>query len=556
MEPFSRLVGLVSRSCRFGGPRASRSRAAGRAASSAPLAAAILAAALCLVGSGTAARAGSANPSFGPIPYNGTEQSRCEGLSVSSHIVFSGDKVTGTASAGICGGPPDNHWGWGVNQIVGSSKHGCGENGTFCEYKVGAATNAYGLICINGANVQGPWESCDYYAVVSKDASVIEGYVKDEDGSPVAGVTVDAKGKGGASTTTGPDGYYAMQVQPGSYQIVPSGGPHGRSAPRYRPAVNSTSIAAGTTGRADFTLQDGIKLELHFDKSAVPADGIQVVDGTITTTLDGAPVSAAVQLQGMPGVSPIKAVTAGPLAAVCSGGSRVWPTGTLSSPVGSYVTVNTDATGHYALAITVGTTPGVWSLNAWAKNTSGTLSTDAAAHDTQSITFDKLAGPATPLAAFGNDFNTAAKTAATGLELISSNASPMVATLAQTDAKMSIQTNMGALAFALVNGRDGQSVLVFQADRPPVINASGVVVPSKNAGDLVLDPAEWAGTTPLQTVLDKGALMQIPTISEFVAGKAVPGWKTVSGNEITLFSPSFEYLGWGYLGIGAPGACY
>jgi len=367
---------------------------------------------------------------------------------------------------------------------------------------------------------------------------------------------VDAKGKNGATTTTGADGFYAMQVQPGSYQIVPSGGPHGKTAPDYRPKVNSTSIAAGTSGTADFTLKDGTTLQLHLDKSAVPTDGIQVVSGTITTTYDGNPISVGVQLQGMPGVSPLKAVTAGPLAVVCGGGARVWPAGTLSSPDGTYATVMTDSTGHYNFTITVGTTPGIWSLNAWAKGTAGEISAYAPAHETKSITFDKLAGNPNPLTNFRNDFDTAAKSATIGLEQISSNASPMVATLAQIDAKISNLTNLGSFAFALVNARDGQSMLVFQADKPPVINASGVVMPSNNAGDLVVDPAEWIGTTPLQTELDKGSLMQIPTLSEFVAGKAVPGWKTVSGNEITLFSPSFEYLGWGYLGIGAPGACY
>jgi hypothetical protein len=417
----------------------------------------------------------------------------------------------------------------------------------------------YGLVCINGANQQGGWVSCDYYAVPGKGVGIIEGYVKDEDGSPVAGVTVDAKGKGGASTTTGADGYYAMQVQPGSYQIVPSGGPHGRTAPDYHPKLNNTSIAAGSSGRADFTLQDGIKLQLHFDKSAVAADGLQVVDGTITTTEDGKPVGVGVQLQGMPDESAIKAVTTGPLATVCGAGARVWPTGTLQSPDGSYVTVNTDATGHYNLAITVGTSAGVWSLNAWAKNTNGQLSTDAIAHDTQSITFKKLLGSTALLPKdFYLEFDKVAPAAA-GLDQISSNSNTMVNTLAQSNATDSIATGLGSLAYALVNARDGQSVLVFPADRPPVISPSGDIVPLKaNAGDFVIDPAEWTGVggVSLQSVLEKGKLQRIPSLSEFETGKTVLGWKTVSHNLITLFSPTFQFLGWGYFGVGAAGACY
>ena len=535
-----------------------------RRLSAGALALAVLTLTLSAVGS--VARAAVPAAGFGPIPYNGTEQSRCQGLSVGSHIVFPGDIVVARTSAGICGGPPVNHWSWGAGPIPPGA-HGCGENATFCEFKAGGPTNGYGLVCINGANQQGGWQSCSYYGVAGKGVGVIEGHVRDKDGSPVAGVTVTAYGKSGASTTTGADGYYAMQVQPGSYRIVPSGGPHGKSAPVYLPKVNVTSIAAGASGTADFTLQAGIELQLHFDKSAVSADGLQVVDGMITTTEFGKPVSVGVQLQGMPDMSPTKAVTAGPLAAVCNSGNRVWPTGTLQSPDGSYVTVTTDATGHYSLAIAVGTTPGVWHLNAWAKNTDGTLSTDsAAASDTQSITLSKLPGPTTRLADFRTEFDNAAKSKTTGLEQISQNSNTMVNLLAQTNATKSIATQMGALAFALVNARDGQSVLVFPAAKPPVISPTGVILPSRaNAADLVIDPAEWTGAglpatvsnaASLQNILDSGLLQRIPTLLEFDTGKTVVGWKTVHNNEVTLFSPSFEYLGWGYPGIAAAGACY
>ena len=138
-------------------------------------------------------------------------------------------------------------------------------------------------ILINGSNVQGAWQSCDYYGVPGKGVGIIEGTVKDKDGGPVAGAEVKAFGNDNPSTTTGADGYYAMQVKPGSYRIVPSGGPHGKSAPNYVPKFNATTIADGASGTADFKLLAGIELELHFDKSTVAADGLQVVNGTVTT---------------------------------------------------------------------------------------------------------------------------------------------------------------------------------------------------------------------------------------------------------------------------------
>jgi len=521
---------------------------------------------LSAAGAVGSARAAAPPSGFGPLPYNYNIQSRCEGLHVASHVVRSGEKVVATATAGICGGPPENTWGWGVDQVAGSGMHHCGENSTFCSFTVGAATNAYGLVCINGSNEQGPWESCDYYAVVGKSTGIIDGYIKDEDGSPVAGVTVDAKGKNGTSTTTGADGYYAMQVQPGNYQIVPSGGP--TSAP-FHPKMNTTTIAPGATGTADFTVEDGTKLELRLAKPSVAADGVQVVSGTITTTYDGKPTSVGVQIQGRPGASPLKAVTSGPLAAVCSGTTRVWPpaTATLPDPNGTFATVTTDATGHYNFTITVGTTPGVWSLEAWAVNSAGVISGYSLAHETQSLTLDALPGPKITLSDFGSEFDQAAQSKTTGLDLISQNSDTMITALAQANATDSKATRLGSLAFALVNAKDGQSVLVFPSDTPPEISPNGTIAPSPaNGADLVIDPAEWAGTglpvaalnVSLQQIFDSGSVdqIQIPTLLQFDAGKHLPGWKSMKGNAITLFSTSFEFLGWGYFGAGAPGSCY
>ena len=178
-------------------------------------------AALSLFAAGSAARASLPAAGLGPIPYDGDIQSRCEGMHVGSHVVFPGKEVVATASAGICGGPPENTFGWEAHQEAGSGTHNCGENSTSCKFTAGAATNAYGIVCISGSNQQGAWSSCDYYAVVGKGTGVIEGYVKDADGSPVAGVTVDAKGKGGASTTTGADGTTRCRFSPGTIRSFP-----------------------------------------------------------------------------------------------------------------------------------------------------------------------------------------------------------------------------------------------------------------------------------------------------------------------------------------------
>ena len=143
----------------------------------------------------------------------------------------------------------------------------------------------------------------------------------------------------------------------------------------------------------------------------------------------------------------------------------------------------------------------------------------------------------------------------------------MVNTLAEATAADPVGTGLSGLAYGLVNGKDGQSVLVFSAKQPPVVNAQGQLPPGEvaNHDDLVLDPAEWSGvgvtangamTTSLQSVLDAGGLPDAPTLAQFDSGAVALGWKGVPGNVVSIFQPNFEYLGWGYPGIGEAGACY
>jgi Carboxypeptidase regulatory-like domain len=505
--------------------------------------------------------------SFGPIPYNGTEQSRCQGLHVGSHVVLPGKEVVATTSAGICGGAPkDITWSWSVGPS--DQTHGCGHDQTFCRFPAGSTGGVFTNICINGANIQGAWQSCDYYAVPSKGVGVIEGTVTDKDGGPVAGVDVKAYGHGtNVSATTGADGYYAMEVRAGSYRIVPSGGSPGKS-PGFKPTYNATTISAGTSGTADFELQAGILLSLKFNQASVPADGLHVVTGTITTTEFGKPApNVGVQLTAMPGKSYSVAVSGSPRVSVCDNGTRVWPTGTMDAPDGAPVSVTTDATGHSTLAITVGTTPGTWSLDAWAKNADGSLSSDTAnASDTQSVTFKPVGAPGQPPGGFLAEFNRIVKSTTT-LQQASQNASPLVNTLAQATATGGSAAALGGLGYALVNAPDGQSMLVFAAADPPLLSGGSVRAPiSTNGGDLVFDPAEWTGAglpssvtnaASLQSVLDGGLLQFLPTLKEFEAATPVQGWKAVAHSKITIFSTSFEYLGWGYPGVNQqPGACY
>jgi hypothetical protein len=195
---------------------------------------------------------------------------------------------------------------------------GCVHDGTYCEFKATASTNQQLVaMCINGANVQGAWTSCDYYGVVGDNMGILDGHVLDKDGGPVSGATVAAYGHPGATTTSDTDGFYAMQLKKGTYQVQPSGGPQGKASPSYTPRVAPADIIDGKTTHLDFTLDTSVELKLHFAKTSVVANGYEVVSGTITTTQYGKPLpNVTVQLEVKPSESANQAVTTGARASV------------------------------------------------------------------------------------------------------------------------------------------------------------------------------------------------------------------------------------------------
>ena len=500
----------------------------------------------------------SSGSGFGPSPD--VPQSRCAALKVSTHIAFVGEKIRAKAGPAIpdaCGGGKVG-WTWAVTGVKE-----CRPDSTDCTFRAAASTgDTWSQVCIDGSSTQGPWTSCDYYGVPPKGDGVIEGYVKDKDGGPVAGVDITAYGEGngrrGASAETGTDGYYAIEVKAGDYTVIPSGGPSGKSKPSYSPDLDHLHVAKSATAKADFELKAGIELKLEFAKSSVVADGLQVLSGAVTTTEFGKPLgNVAVQLDPLPGTSAATLGLSSPRAAVCSAGNRVWPTGTLTDPDYHPVTVTTDASGHFDFTLTVGTTAGSWKLDAWAYTSDGSLSSDTSnASDTKSVTFESAGSGA--LGGFVNAFNVLAKST-TALASDSTSASAIIPVLSQITASGGRSGPLAGYAYGLVNAPDGQSLLIFPAGQAPAITKHGDV---STGGDLILDPSEWTGqglsltnAASLEYVTQQGLLPDLPTLAQFDAGTSLQGWKAVGGSEITPFSSSFEYLGWAYP-TATPGACY
>ncbi|MBW4079425.1 MAG: hypothetical protein HIU84_13145 [Acidobacteria bacterium] len=480
-------------------------------------------------------------------------------MTISTHIVFVGQWISARANGGICGVTgKDNNWSWPV--APGPGVRGCQRNAKACSFKATAPTNQQlAAFCINGANVQGGWESCDYYGVVGDDMGIIDGHLLSKDGGAVSSATISAYGHPGATATSDADGFYAMQVKRGTYQVVPSGGPQGKASPSYSPRGAAANVRATETTHLDFTLDASVEVKLAFDKTSVEANGYELVSGTVTTTEYGKPLpNAEVQLEVQPGQSSEQAVTAGPRASVCSASGRIWPGGGPSQPTGYPVTITTDATGKYKFTVDVGTTPGKWTLDAWAFNSDGKLSTDVtAASDTKSIEFTKAGSHS--LESFVRTLDGAARGTSISAALGTSNASAstLVTLLSGGDPQTASGASFGGLAFSLATSLTGTVMIISPADKPPVFNAGGILEPNltRNADDLVFDPSIWTGQGLLPYVLSKGLLSTIPTVGEYAHGSSVQGWKTVKGDRITLPSGYYQEFGWGYP-MTKPGACY
>jgi hypothetical protein len=509
-----------------------------------------------------------------PAAPTGLVQTWIASFHLSGHVFRPGQRITATVKVAVptCYLPEQcvqtADWTMG-----GTVLQGCKEivpKGTptvTCTVKAGAATTTWVVAEASFQNPTGtPAYSQDYYAVVGKDDAVIDGTIKDKDGGPVAGVTVHAygiaNGNSGVSTVTGPNGAYVMNVDPGSYHVVPTGGPQGKSKASFKPTHDTVTVKAGQTVTSNFLLDAGLELQLNFAKTAVAADGFQVVTGTIKTTEFGKPKAGVnVQLTPMSDVSYDEAVTTAPRATICTGATRIWPLGAAANPSGAPVNITTDANGEYDFSITVGTTPGTWSLDAWARTSDGSLSTDTtAASENTMVKFTALG--ATPLTDFVTEFDRLKSTPL--IQRISSDPASMVSTLSQLASQTVKGVQFGGLGFAETAAADGTSLLVFPADHPPLAKSSGEIDPvAGNGADLVLPSSEWSGkglanllnAADFQAVLSGGELPDLPTLSEWASGARVKGW-SLKHNTLMQGSQNLQELGWAYPGITTPGACY
>jgi hypothetical protein len=397
------------------------------------------------------------------------------------------------------------------------------------------------------------------------DKGAISGMVVDKDGDPVGGVTVRAFGPTHASTVSGPGGLYYMTVDKGSYRVVADA--TGIKGTSVSPSARSVSVVPLSTASADFLVDAGIAVSLSFSQYSVPATGTEIVQAQLKTTLFGKPAPGTnVELTVDPS-DVASSLTTAPKVNVCGPSGRIWPTGSNITDLTDYpVTVTTDASGVYDFSLTVGTRPGSWVLDAWAKNAIGGLSPDLVdASDTKTLV---VTAPTNVLALsdFLNELNNVKTTNLSSPSALLDPQNPgnfrqQLLTLA---AGSTPGLNFGGLTFSVGTGADGYNVVIASDTTRFIIDSSGEVrATGPVLSSLIIDPGEWTGKSlasltarlgnvaSLDTVAQEGALPDIPNVSQWLHGAGLPSWQLTAQKGLNIANNTLTDFGWAYAPPGA-----
>ena len=264
-------------------------------------------AAICLVGgtitSIAAAQASNRKPP--PVPqcyYTGSGYGLCEGNVIPEpgsvvKLIYPNKKgvfeLTGPTPlqwtrAVACGdmGCVYNHLDWSIG--TGARKvSDCGVEQSICNVKVGAFYSwapVYVRQNNNPATLYLLWDS-------TKVGAFIHGFVRDkkQNNVGVEDVVITAYGTGrthgSQSDVTGTEGFYEVNVRPGSYKVVPSDGPSGTASPKYDPTRRDVKLGPGGIVTANF---DRSALELSSTAVDCVAGDTETAPQNCTVTVSDA----------------------------------------------------------------------------------------------------------------------------------------------------------------------------------------------------------------------------------------------------------------------------
>ncbi len=386
------------------------------------------------------------------------------------------------------------------------------------------------------------------------DTGAISGIVTDKDGNPVAGVEVTSSGPTHASAVSGPGGLYFMSVKKGSYHVV--GDATALKATAVTPSSRSVSVAPHSTATANFVVDGGVSVDLSFSSSTAPANGTTIIKATLKTTLFGKPDPGTnVELTVNP-TDIASSLTTAPKVTVCGTSGRIWPTGPNITDLSDVpVTVTTDANGVYDFTLTVGTRPGSWELDAWAKNQDGLLSSNVLqASQTKTLTVTALTPPLA-LNQFVTELNDLATTNLSS-QINAGNPGAMQSLLSTLANAPASGVHFGGLAYYVAIGSGGYNLVIAPTSTQFTIESSGEVkLTGPVLSSLIIDPSEWTGSSlptsfgnvgQLNAMAQGGHLPDLPTLAQWYHGSSVSNWKLAPQTSLKIATNSLVDFGWAY----------
>lgn len=298
---------------------------------------------------------------LGPIPEACTGENyeyadcliatRLGALTVSPHVVHAGGTLTGTVALT---GLYTVSWPSAIPYLI---QVGSCEKTPVCHWKVpaNAPTVKYTTLLANVSNIQGVGYSRDYYAIIGKDRFELAGHIKDSEGKPVAGVTIEISGTEQASAVTDSTGQYNALLKRGSYTVTPI-------ATRGRvldPGQSSVTLNQDRT--VDFRLRPNVdEVTVTPEANTLAASGLGTTGITITDrNSSGEPVEGATLEIAPPPEYTIPAL-------ICDTSSRLAYPQVLSNGEafgGSFKRI-TDGSGEIHLSAFFGAVPGSWLIEA------------------------------------------------------------------------------------------------------------------------------------------------------------------------------------------------
>lgn len=513
-------------------------------------------------------------------------------FNISKHILFPGDKVTGTFRWSIGGQGGGEYASVGTVKVAAAGP-GLGRakcrgkmsdsnakakwrsdhafdvttGSTTCTWKAKSPTDAW----VNGPTLQvyasgGIYPAGDFYAVLSKGGA-IEGHVREQNLTKeiaayagLEGAKVRIAGPRGyrKTVTTSDTGYFHVVVaRAGSYTVTPSppkGYFKGSKPRKSTPESKRVHVREGHTAKADFTYRSTLKLKITLDRTTALADGGSVVTATITSVDGGDPApSQPFSLRPFGGGSFVESAYSLKVpATLCNAsGSRVWPDPKPTTPNTNAVDATTDATGQLTLKIHLGTVPGTFPLSVWAQDTTGNLIKRnlSDVSDDADITVTAPGGGADAATAVHDWVNRVGNESLAG----SLPTGPDALTSAMIQA-MSPTRGSGLASFVVTPVKTAKPyygvLLTPEGSRVTIDPATGVIDPASPGW--VITPTEALGTTLAAggfwgLVKTTSPPKSFPTLQQWLAnggvGYAFPG----NAPPITRYNASgLQYGGFGY----------